>query len=533
MKFNNETLRAAVKEWLDDESKAEKKYGHISDWDTSEVTDMSMMLDGAESFNQPLEKWDVSQVTDMSYMFDGAASFNQPLEKWDVSQVTKMNSMFNYASSFNQPLEQWDVSKVKDMNFMFRDATSFNQPLEKWDVSNVTDMSGMFARAKSFNQPLEKWDVSQVTGMCFMFNDATSFNQPLEKWDVSNVTDMSGMFGRAKSFNQPLEKWDVSKVTDMSRMFYKAESFNQPLEKWDVSKVTDMSDMFDGAASFTHQAPKRNQDVQVKSWIEIIQARAKSMNREQYKRWTTEPLLSFVAGMHYEEYVSRLADESNTDKIEFSRIRMLGFGEAYEHFSYQLDKERNGDSLIREELEELIFHAHSSFLAAMRIALDAGMNEDLIKQITPLGIMRELEVQSVASQIRNAMEEFEFTPGDKLNEFSYDQLRKGNYNVAISNARKALEKTPNHAPFLDTLAFALFLNDEYKSALDISNQAIELDIKSGELNPEHLSTRIKIYQALSNHPKVKEDEKRLNEIAPDYNDPLHVLEIITIKKQNS
>lgn len=51
----------------------------------------------------------------------------------------------------------------------------------------------------------------------------------------------------------------------------------------------------------------------------------------------------------------------------------------------------------------------------------------------------------------------------------------------------------------------------------------------------HLSfvEREKIYQALSNHPKVKEDEKRLNEIAPDYNDPLHVFEIITIKKQNS
>ena len=44
MKFNNETLRAAVKEWLDDESKAEKKYGHISDWDTSEVTDMSISV---------------------------------------------------------------------------------------------------------------------------------------------------------------------------------------------------------------------------------------------------------------------------------------------------------------------------------------------------------------------------------------------------------------------------------------------------------------------------------------------------------
>ena len=95
MKFNNETLRAAVKEWLDDESKAEKKYGHISDWDTSEVTDMQYLFKDAESFNQPLEKWDVSQVTNMSQMFYKATSFNQPLEKWDVSKVMNMYGMFN------------------------------------------------------------------------------------------------------------------------------------------------------------------------------------------------------------------------------------------------------------------------------------------------------------------------------------------------------------------------------------------------------------------------------------------------------
>ena len=95
MKFNNETLSAAVKEWLDDESKAEKKYGHISDWDTSEVTDMQYLFKDAESFNQPLEKWDVSQVTNMSQMFYKATSFNQPLEKRDVSKVMNMYGMFN------------------------------------------------------------------------------------------------------------------------------------------------------------------------------------------------------------------------------------------------------------------------------------------------------------------------------------------------------------------------------------------------------------------------------------------------------
>ena len=46
MKFNNETLRAAVKEWLNDENQVEDKYGHISKWDVSKVTSMASVFRG-------------------------------------------------------------------------------------------------------------------------------------------------------------------------------------------------------------------------------------------------------------------------------------------------------------------------------------------------------------------------------------------------------------------------------------------------------------------------------------------------------
>jgi surface protein len=163
MKFNNETLKAAVKEWCAYESASglkkvflsnpEQKYGHISAWDVAEVTDTSTLFYNAKSFNQPLDNWDVSQVIKMTGMFSGAESFNQPLEKWDVSQVTNMSSMFEGTSEFNQPLEKWDVSQVTNMSFMFHNAKSFNQPLEKWDFSNVKNMNKMISGAKSFNQP--------------------------------------------------------------------------------------------------------------------------------------------------------------------------------------------------------------------------------------------------------------------------------------------------------------------------------------------------------------------------------------------
>ncbi len=45
---DSEELREAVKLWINNESKAKTKYGHISLWDTSKVTDMSMMFYGAK-----------------------------------------------------------------------------------------------------------------------------------------------------------------------------------------------------------------------------------------------------------------------------------------------------------------------------------------------------------------------------------------------------------------------------------------------------------------------------------------------------
>ena len=122
MQFNNKTLRAAVKEWLKDDKKAKAFYGHISDWDVSNVTDMSFMFWKATSFNQPLNNWDVSKVTNMKGMFYWATAFNQPLNNWDVSKVTNMQNMFQKASSFNQPIGDWVVSNVSDFDLFSEDA---------------------------------------------------------------------------------------------------------------------------------------------------------------------------------------------------------------------------------------------------------------------------------------------------------------------------------------------------------------------------------------------------------------------------
>ena len=124
-------------------------------------------------------------------MFDIAGSFNQDLSNWDVSNVEDMSAMFANTSSFNKPLNDWDVSNVVDMNSMFYEANAFNQPIGDWIVSSVTNMSFMFQDVTSFNQDLSSWDVSSVLGMTNMFNDSglstNNYDAILNSWSQQNV----------------------------------------------------------------------------------------------------------------------------------------------------------------------------------------------------------------------------------------------------------------------------------------------------------------------------------------------------------
>jgi surface protein len=240
---------------------------NIGSWDTSNVTDMGGMFNGAAAFNQDISSWDTSNVTDMGGMFNGAAAFNQDISSWDTSNVTNMSRMFQgipfgAASAFSQNIGAWDTSNVADMSFMFYFNTTFNQDIGPWDTSSVTSMQSMFGFASAFNQNIGSWNTSAVTNMADMFGEAAVFNQDISTktigagveaytaWDTSSVTNMSQMFTRASAFNQNIGNWITSNVTNMSNMFLFAPVFNQDIGNWDTSKVTNMGFMFQNATAF-------------------------------------------------------------------------------------------------------------------------------------------------------------------------------------------------------------------------------------------------------------------------------------------
>ena len=87
-------INYAVYNWFHSRSSAESTYGHISTWDTSQVTDMSYLFCGRSSY----------YCGSKSYYTSDAYYFNDDISAWDVSRVTTMYRMFYYAQNFNQNL---------------------------------------------------------------------------------------------------------------------------------------------------------------------------------------------------------------------------------------------------------------------------------------------------------------------------------------------------------------------------------------------------------------------------------------------
>lgn len=154
----------------------------------------------------------VTYITDMSKLFYDIHQFNGDISDWNVSNVTNMSLMFTECN-FSGDISKWNVSNVKDMSFMFS-RSKFNGDISNWDVSNVKDMEAMFANANLFDQDVSKWNVSNVCNMKYMFFGVKNFNQDISKWDVSNVLSMESMFRGALFFDQDLSGWNVVKVNN-------------------------------------------------------------------------------------------------------------------------------------------------------------------------------------------------------------------------------------------------------------------------------------------------------------------------------
>ena len=71
---NMTSLKTAVQEFNSNMASATMKYGPISNWVVSSITNMSGLFQGLEGFNEDISSWNTSAVTDMSSMFEVRSS---------------------------------------------------------------------------------------------------------------------------------------------------------------------------------------------------------------------------------------------------------------------------------------------------------------------------------------------------------------------------------------------------------------------------------------------------------------------------
>ena len=115
----DEDIRDAVELWRRDRAAAEARYGHISLWNTSAVTEMTNLFHNACDFRDDISQWDVSNVTNMHGLFWHASSFNCDISNWETGKVRDMYDIFGRATSFRCDVSEWDVSAVVSMDYAF------------------------------------------------------------------------------------------------------------------------------------------------------------------------------------------------------------------------------------------------------------------------------------------------------------------------------------------------------------------------------------------------------------------------------
>ena len=107
--------------------KALASVGDLSEWNTSNVTNMCIMFKDCTALTNmgDLSKWNTSDVTTTNSMFYNCGSLtNLNLSNWDTSNITDMSFMFGFYEVTSNlvsvgDLSKWNTSNVTNMKSMF------------------------------------------------------------------------------------------------------------------------------------------------------------------------------------------------------------------------------------------------------------------------------------------------------------------------------------------------------------------------------------------------------------------------------
>ena len=283
-------------------------YSGTSEWDVSNVTDMSAMFEYNTKLTSldinhfaPLElknmsymfykdtvleqidalNIDTSHVTDYSSMFYGDVVLKNINLNIDFSSATTTSYMFYGCTSleslpFNENGD--NSSTLTDVSYMFGDCSTWTSlgGVENWNLSSVTTFKGFISGCKGLQNIVLNTNAQPIY-IDYMFNNAnlrtieipnlntsktTTFaysfanNPNLERltigdnFSTESAINLSYMFYNTSLANFDLNRINTTKVTNMEGMFYNCKLTLEDIEKiksWDTAKVTNMTNLFRGS----------------------------------------------------------------------------------------------------------------------------------------------------------------------------------------------------------------------------------------------------------------------------------------------
>ena len=198
----------------------------VTNFNTSNVTDMSAMFNSAELTSLDVSGFNTGNVTNMEGMFSSCSGLTSlDLSHFDTAQVTDMAGMFSSCSGLTSlDLSHFDTAQVTNMGGMFSGCRSLTSlDLSHFDTSAVTAMGNMFGFCESLSDlDLRSFDTGRVLDMGAMFEGCTNLSRlDVGGFDTSTCTSMFNMFAGCKSLQTlDLSSFNCGKVTSIAFMLY-------------------------------------------------------------------------------------------------------------------------------------------------------------------------------------------------------------------------------------------------------------------------------------------------------------------------
>lgn len=168
---------------------------NLNDIDTSKITDMSYLFYRRSEQIEKIDisNWDVSNVEDMSMMFKDCNQFSCNLSKWKPLKLKTTFEMFKNCFNFNDKIFS-NTIKLENARGMFKNCKTFNQDISDLFTENLKITESMFMGCENFNEDISNWKLPKLNNMNWMFSCCTNFNKDLSKWKINKNVKKIGVF---------------------------------------------------------------------------------------------------------------------------------------------------------------------------------------------------------------------------------------------------------------------------------------------------------------------------------------------------